>query len=359
MKVLMMGNGPEVKGGITSVISQIREIDWEGRDVDLRFVPTYTDRGSMAMISRFVFAYVEVGRRLRSWHPDVAYIHMSYRGSYARAKGLADLCWGRGIPVIVHLHGSEFRVWFDGLDAAKKKEVRRFLRRCAAVIVLGSSWERELRAIEPAAKLFLLPNTVNVDVPTVSWQDGKNKILFLGALIRRKAVADLLEAMKRVVDKGTLDGWELVVAGSGPEEVTLKEKCSRLRLDGRVTFAGWVDGSSKESLLRSCQMLVLPSHNEGLPVAVLEAITHGMPVVATSVGDMALAVEDGGNGHLVEPGDVSALAEGIADLASDRVRWERAANRSREIALERFDERGYAGALAAIFDAAAGASSDE
>lgn len=70
-------------------------------------------------------------------------------------------------------------------------------------------------------------------------------------------------------------------------------------------------------------MLVLPSYNEGLPVSILEAISYGMPVVATCVGDISAAIIDGENGYLVEPGDVDALANSIYKLISEKANWQK------------------------------------
>lgn len=85
-------------------------------------------------------------------------------------------------------------------------------------------------------------------------------------------------------------------------------------------------------------MLVLPSYNEGLPVSILEAISYGMPVVATCVGDISAAIIDGENGYLVEPGDVDALANSIYKLISEKANWQKKSESARKISISRFDE---------------------
>lgn len=359
LKVLMLGNDSSVRGGITSVISQICSFDWESRGVELRFIPTYVDRSRPRMVAKYARACAEAAWLARSWKPDVAYIHMSHRGSYVRASNLVGIFHSRRIPVVVHLHGSEFQRWYSTLDESRKTEVRDFLRGCARVIVLGESWERRIRKIEPAARLEVLPNSVDTDVEQTAWREGNNRILFLGALVERKGAAELIDAIKLLSDQGALCGWKLVVAGDGPEGEALKRQCTALGLEDVIDFVGWVNGDEKEQLLRGCQLLALPSYNEGLPVAVLEALAHGLPVVATDVGDVSSAVVEGMTGRLVPPRDARALADAIQGLISSRSVWESASNRAREIALNRFDARGYADSLCSIFQSVASHSGEE
>lgn len=83
--------------------------------------------------------------------------------------------------------------------------------------------------------------------------------------------------------------------------------------------------------------LVLPSYNEGLPMAVLEAISYGLPVIATDVGDMAAAVRDGENGYLIHPGDVEAIADAILKV-SNKNQYDRFSKFSKELAITKFNE---------------------
>lgn len=318
----MLGNDPSVKGGITSVISQLLAHDWNAEGVDMKFIPTYVETNNVKKILFFAKAVKRIQREFKTNKPDVVHMHMSYKGSFTRKFFLHKLCKKNGIPDIIHLHGSEFKKWFDESDDKKKEEIKTLLKESAGVIVLGDKWKEVVKKIEPTTKAVVVNNTVRIPNCTVEW-NLPITVLFMGVLIKRKGVADLIRAVDILKKKNRLDNVKFVIAGSGVEEAELKTMCKKLELDKYINFVGWTSGEKKERLFRESQMLVLPSYNEGLPVSILEAISYGMPVVATCVGDISAAIIDGENGYLVEPGDVDALANSIYKLISEKANWQK------------------------------------
>ena len=367
IRVLMIGNDPSVKGGITSVIDQLLAHDWTADGVSMRFIPTYIAANPLKKILFFEKALGRIRRLLasRSARPDVVHIHMSYKGSFVRKYQVHKLCRKYGVPDVIHMHGSEFAKWYAACKPAQQERIRTMLREASAVIVLGEQWNERIKAIEPAAHTVVVSNTVHMPDVTVQWpQDGEPfRVLFMGVLIQRKGVGDLLDAVAKLRDTGRLGSMHVVIAGTGAQEDELKAKAGALGLlagtdaggDGAgdsgavVEFAGWTAGDKKRALFERSQALVLPSYNEGLPVAVLEAISYGMPVVATNVGDMAAAVHDGENGYLIDPGDVDALADALAKIASDRARYEAFSQASRALAEREFDDAGYFRTIAGVY----------
>ena len=95
-------------------------------------------------------------------------------------------------------------------------------------------------------------------------------------------------------------------------------------------------GEKKITAISNSNVFILPSYNEGLPISVLEAMSYGMPVISTRVGDIEDAVIEGENGFLINPGDVESLAERIVWM-KDKQRWDRLSNGARSIAETRFD----------------------
>ncbi len=340
MKVLMLGNDPSVKGGITSVISQLLAHDWNSEGIDMKFIPTYVETNNVRKILFFAKALRRINKELKTNKPDVVHMHMSYKGSFTRKFFLHKLCKKNNIPDIIHLHGSEFKKWFDESDDKKKEQIQTLLKESAGFIVLGDKWNKAVKEIEPKTNTVVVSNTVHIPDYTVEWKQPFT-VLFMGVLIKRKGVADLINAIYLLNKENKLDNVRLVIAGSGAEEAELKAMCTQFGLDNYIEFAGWTAGEKKEKLFRESQMLVLPSYNEGLPIAILEAISCGMPVVATNVGDISSAVIDGENGYLIEPGDVLAIKQAIEKIVWDLEVFNKMVTASRQLAESGFSDEKY------------------
>ena len=106
----------------------------------------------------------------------------------------------------------------------------------------------------------------------------------------------------------------LTVGGNG-DIAAAQSAADRLGIAHLVSFAGWVDGDAKRRLLQNSDVYVLPSHNEGLPVSILEAMSWQLPIISTDVGAIAELVRQDVDGLIVQPGDVAALAAAIVRLA--------------------------------------------
>ena len=136
-------------------------------------------------------------------------------------------------------------------------------------------------------------------------------IVTAGRLTAQKALDVGLAAVAQV------DGFDLVVAGDGPERAALERRAAELGLDGRVRFVGPQPRRRVLELYRAADGALLSSVWENFPHAVVEALAAGTPVVATDVGGVAEVVEDGVNGLLVPPGDPGALAAALRRYLED------------------------------------------
>jgi glycosyltransferase involved in cell wall biosynthesis len=144
-------------------------------------------------------------------------------------------------------------------------------------------------------------------------------LAFAGRLGPQKALGVALEALVG------LDGVTLLVAGDGPERVSLERRSAELGLAARVRFLGTVPRESVLRLFRAADASVLPSAWENFPHTVVEALAVGCPVVATAVGGVPEVVRDGENGLLVPAGDPTALAAAVSRFFGDRDLRERLA----------------------------------
>lgn len=132
--------------------------------------------------------------------------------------------------------------------------------------------------------------------------------------------------------------FRILIAGSGAEETRLREYVKQNGLQSNVEFLGWITKEQKPSLLVKADVLVLPSYNEGLPIAILEAMSYALPIISTNVGSIAEAVQEGVNGFLIAPGDINALADSMVKLTVDNELWEKESSMSRMICEEKFAE---------------------
>jgi glycosyltransferase involved in cell wall biosynthesis len=138
-------------------------------------------------------------------------------------------------------------------------------------------------------------------------------LLCLAALIRRKGVDVLLDALAELASEGRRP--LLWIAGEGEERAALEAQAGRLGLGEAVRFLGRREDTG--DLLAACDIFVLPSRREGLGVAALEAMAAGRPVVCSAVGGLAHSVIDGRTGLHVRPDDAAGLAGALAQLLAD------------------------------------------
>jgi glycosyltransferase involved in cell wall biosynthesis len=135
--------------------------------------------------------------------------------------------------------------------------------------------------------------------------------LFLGHLIPRKGVDHFLKAMMHLRERGM--DVRGTLAGHG-ELRRYQEMAQALGIQDVCTFTGWVPHSKVEDLLGMADALVLPSLEEGLPMVILEALSCGVPVIATPVGSIGEVLSSGVDSLLVPPGDEIALADAMGRL---------------------------------------------
>jgi glycosyltransferase involved in cell wall biosynthesis len=128
-----------------------------------------------------------------------------------------------------------------------------------------------------------------------------------GRLVELKGIEYLLSAAAAL--RREFPSLRLEIAGSGPHRAKLEEAVALAGLQAQVKFLGWVD--DLPSLLPRWDVFVMPSLEEGFPIAAMDAMAAGLPVIATSVGGIPELIEDGKTGWLVPPRDADALTSRV------------------------------------------------
>jgi glycosyltransferase involved in cell wall biosynthesis len=172
----------------------------------------------------------------------------------------------------------------------------------------------EAREVAPeiAPRSSVIPNAADLGPEPPDPLPAEPHLLCLGRLVSAKGFDTALTALAMLA--GRFPELRLTIAGDGPERPELEAQAAALGLDGRVTFAGWVDPDRVPELLRAAGVVVMPSRREGLPVAAVEAAAMARPIVASRVGGLPELIEHECSGLLVEPEDPRGVADAVAYL---------------------------------------------
>jgi glycosyltransferase involved in cell wall biosynthesis len=230
------------------------------------------------------------------------------------------VCWlarVAGRPYIFHLHGGGFTRFYDEESGwLGRRLIRSTLQHAALIIALSEEWRERLLRICPVARVEVLHNAVAVpDIQELRSLDGRDStLLFLGHLLRDKGVYDLVRAFAKVARK--FPRAKLVLGGTGDLE-GVQKLAAELEISDRLSCPGWLGPHDKSAALASSLIFLLPSHAEGMPMALLEAMSWGLPVIATPVGGIPQVVDHEVSGLLVAAGDIEALAGQIERLLAD------------------------------------------
>jgi len=261
----------------------------------------------------------------------------------------------RPVPIITTLHG-----WignsFKGrmLIALDKYIVRGFDR----VIAVSQRIEQELlTAGVPKSKIQLLHNAIVLEKyrrtgirgvlqEVVGRRVESPVIASVGRLSPEKGHADLIEAIALVKQAG--HKMSLVLIGDGPERPSLLRQIEKHGLHHCVHLPGYVQAPQR--LLEEVDLMVLPSHTEGLPNAALEALLMEVPVLATRVGGTPEVIADGETGRLVAPHSPRELADGIREFLTSPERWKEMAKRGKKIVESHFDFQARTRRLQTIYE---------
>jgi len=234
--------------------------------------------------------------------------------------GMARL---RGVPILVHVHGGGFDQFVAQSSPVVRALARWLLESTPQVLSLSERWAERLRPLFPNARIDVLANPVEVarfdEVARqrfAAFDRGEDPALpptalFLGDLLERKGIYDLIAAWPDVVQ--AVPGARLVLAGSGELE-RARAAAEAAGVSPLVEIPGWIGFPEKLRRLGEARLFVLPSYTEGVPISLLEAMAAGLPSVVTPVGGVLDAVTDGREALVIPPGDRAALARAIIQV---------------------------------------------
>jgi glycosyltransferase involved in cell wall biosynthesis len=347
IKVLMLGESLDRQGGIVSVEKLI--IQKAPVEIEISHLSTLPNGAAISKILVFVQALGVLFWRLFKQEADIVHIHVSERGSAFRQAFTTMIAWLLRKPIILHAHSADFHLFYANLPSIIKIGLSWAFCKSTRFIVLSDSWKKFYinNLGLKAEQVIVLPNPVKFPLE-ISQQLNSKKVnfLFLGRIGDRKGAFDLIKAFAAISPDKKQD-TSLIIAGDG-EGKRARDMIAELNLSQYIKILDWVDEKQRDELLAKSDVFILPSYNEGLPMALLEAMSWELAVITTPVGGIPELIVDHDNGLLVKPGCISDLSLAIESLISNQELRRKLSKNARE-SVKPFNVNNYMISLVGIY----------
>ena len=269
----------------------------------------------------------QLARYLATDSPETFFAFTPYTATSLAEKGtMALMAKAAGKRVVLSLRSEvrpfEHDKWMGGFK-------RRVFAACDVVLCQGPQAAEALRELWdlPADKVRILPNWIDIggferirelraERAERQTDDDPLTFLYMAWLEPFKGLPELLTACETLADEGR--NFRVVLGGGDAMADTAPAECDRKGFGDRMDFRGWVFDDAKRDAIAAGDVLVLPSHSEGMPNAVLESMAAGMAAIGTRVGAIPFLIEDGETGLLIDKLAVDQLTDAMRKLIADR-----------------------------------------
>lgn len=343
----------QIGGGMGSIMAYLASLE---RDPSGRFeLKRLESRGGLHLALSPAFLAVAVGRifiEAARGRLAVTHLNLAERGSVYRKAALLAATKLAGGRVLLHLHAAQIMQLHSAMGGRGRALLRWMFRSADHTVVLGEVWRRwvsETFAVRPQ-RISIVYNGVPATATKTRTvpDDGRFRLLFVGNLLERKGVADLLRAFAAPALQAR--DIHLTMAGGGPVD-HYRGIAESLGISSRVTFTGWVSQDDARTLMVNSDALILPAYDEGLPLVILEALATGTPVICTPVGSIPEVLEDRHNALFVTPGNEAEIAAAILALMDDPALGQRIAASGSALYDRLFTMEAFARSIGALYAA--------
>lgn len=253
-----------------------------------------------------VNAHMPLAPPIRSRTPVVTTVHSLMRADSAQT------------------HGRDLRSWAIRLQTPISHGLEQSQFRRSAAITTVARWVADEIAKDTSDQKTTVVTGNGVEERFLTMGNARTAnpcVLYVGRLERGKGLLDLVEAARQLCATGHYPNLQYLLVGEGPLRSELEARIASADLGRCVRLLGQLSADRRDDLLRlyeNAWLFVLPSHHEGMPTVLLEAMACGLPVIATSVGGCRELIAHGDNGLLVPARSPQSLAKAIAALLADR-----------------------------------------
>jgi glycosyltransferase involved in cell wall biosynthesis len=326
--VLVLGPHREAVSGVSTHLNLLfaSKLAEEFRLVHFQVGSEGRDEGALGRALRLLLSPLRLALEIIGRNAAIVHLNTSLNSrAYWRDLTYLMVAKACGAKVIYQVHGGDLPRAFCRGSRLLEAILRGALRLADAVVVLAQIELRAYRKFVPGLAVTALPNAIDT-APYVAQNAAQRRapaaatvplrLVYIGRLAQGKGLAETLQGLKLSQSQGV--EARLIVAGSGPDEERVRSLAQGLALGDAVAFIGPVFGADKVKLLAAADVLVLASHAEGLPYALLEGMAAGTAVIATRVGAIPDVMVEGVHGLFVPPHNPLAIARAIVRLATDR-----------------------------------------
>jgi glycosyltransferase involved in cell wall biosynthesis len=287
--------------------------------------PNFSDSLIKKAMTQVIFSKY-AAKEIEQIEPDILNLTAKY-SSYSMCK--------LNIPIIYTTHTGPsdlvpkalipFRSIFGGFHPTKWLESRIY-RNCDAIVALNEEHRQYLS--NRGFRTVFIPNGVDIEKYTPTYSD-EGYIYFSGRIVKKKGLNYLIKAYS-MLGSELQDRFELVIGGFGLEKENLEKLASEHGIKDRILFLSWLSNLDFIKKVASCSVYVMPSLHEGLPVALLETMALGKPMIASNISGIQEVITHGRDGFLFETGNVSELKKYLELLLEDKELRERTGKNARK-----------------------------
>lgn len=308
--------------------------------------PGFLKRFWLALRRVTVFVYLLITKR-----PDATLIFSSAGSSFIE-KGMMTLVSHIFCSNVILAPRSGLLIDNINRSAIFKAYARLVLRSANRIICQGLFWKNYFTSLvgqHYEEKMPIVPNWIDVS----RYSPGNHKagpivrFIYIGWLERYKGIQDLMEAVRIV--KNRKMSFELHVYGDGRLKNWLQNFIVSDFVDSSVVYHGWVTANNKVRAMQEADVIVLPSHREGFPNALLEAMAYQKAVIVSAIGVVPEIIEDHVNGLIFNSGSVNELAERIVEMIQDTAQREQMAYQARQTVIEKYSIESAVSSFRSIF----------
>lgn len=346
MKVIINSPSLDPKVNVSGISSVAQFILSNNKDVEyIHFEVGRKDtesQGAFARITRILRNKREWEQLLKKNKDAVIHYNMPLmKAAIIRDYMLIKVAQNLNMPIVLHIHGGNYikernRPWYI------QKLLKNIFSWSKHIVVLGDEEKTILEEDFALINVISLPNCIDLTEAKIFDRNIVQKetldILYIGRIEPNKGIDYTFEACKALKDKGVKTHLHF----AGKEEIEgqyipkFKEEFGE-----DFTFHGIVSGKKKTEILKKCDIFLLPSFYEGLPMSLLETMSFGQVPVVTPVGSIPTVVTDKTNGLFINIKNTADIVEAIERLVADKEFSATLSQKAKETIVEKFDDRKY------------------